>query len=473
MEKNISYINVDGEQYAVCDETARTAITKNENDIKTVNNVVKKAQLVESISWQEQDLNNYTTEGTYLLKGTRTSGDNMPILNEGAITARLTVLVTESSGNKVVTQVINLNNNAGGEGNVYIRSQQAGTWKPWGKLQTNVEVGQITPDDMSNLTDNGIYSGVCVDGSTVETFVLIVINNYLAASQAGFGAYVSQLKYAINLNRGNTVKTRTRDAYGIWNEWSEIGGYVLPEATETTLGGVKLGTIKDENNYFSAPVIMFKNGLGIRLDSKVLQQNSNRCISIKLSDEFLIDEDKGIRLSMDTRYYTTDTSVVFPLVYSKGITTDGIFIAKISGIPVHKYGGIMQSNYGMKLNYPIDIKNEIFEFYGGSLLNAITGGLIDSNYEYMIRCDISDIYNLSIDINRKIAGHIDNNRDSVSDTVYLFLRKLVPLSAGDIGIIIDCYILCGDSKVKYYKYTIPNFSDGGSTILVSSEMTEL
>lgn len=227
------------------------------------------AESVESINWGvENNLDDYTTEGVYNIKGNRVTGDNMPINNEGNITARLNVLVTESNDNKVVTQVLNLNNNQGGEGNVYIRSQQNGTWKPWGKLQTNVEVGQITPDDMSNLTDNGIYSGVCVDGTTIETFVLIVINNYLAASQAGFGSYVSQLKYAIDLNRGNTVKTRTRDAYGIWNKWSSIGGSI-ELATNKSYGLVRLGT-DNRNGYYSIKNINDdpELGLGIRLGTK-------------------------------------------------------------------------------------------------------------------------------------------------------------------------------------------------------------
>ena len=226
------------------------------------------AESIESINWDvENNLDDYTTEGVYNIKGNRVTGDNMPINNEGNITARLNVLVTESNDNKVVTQVLNLNNNQGGEGNVYIRSQQNGTWKPWGKLQTNVEVGQITPDDMSNLTDNGIYSGVCVDGTTIETFVLIVINNYLAATQAGFGAYVSQLKYAIDLNRGNTVKTRTRDAYGIWNDWSSIGGSI-ELATNKNYGLVRLGTTRE--GYY--PIGNMKDdpelGLGFRLGTE-------------------------------------------------------------------------------------------------------------------------------------------------------------------------------------------------------------
>lgn len=191
------------------------------------------------------DLNTYTDQGVYQIYTGSNEAKNYPIQTPANSVLRLTVLDSYDGNNHVITQVLNINNKAGGEGNIYIRSNQNHEWKPWGKLQTNVEVGQITPDGMSNLTDNGIYSGVCVDGATVETFVLIVINNYLAATQAGFGSYISQLKYAIDLNRGNTVKTRTRDAYGTWNEWSEIGGstYELPQATVDTLGGVRLGRV--------------------------------------------------------------------------------------------------------------------------------------------------------------------------------------------------------------------------------------
>ena len=283
------------------------------------------AESVESINWGvENNLDDYTTEGVYNIKGNRVTGDNMPINNEGNITARLNVLVTESNDNKVVTQVLNLNNNQGGEGNVYIRSQQNGTWKPWGKLQTNVEVGQITPDDMSNLTDNGIYSGVCVDGTTIETFVLIVINNYLAATQAGFGSYVSQLKYAIDLNRGNTVKTRTRDAYGIWNEWGEISTYILPNAAVGKLGGIMLGNINDgPDGGGYAPLTNITpsegSGAGIKMDSSVLK-NSNSGLTINYNGS--LERIKGLGLSVKLGTTLSVGKRVIPCALGSGVSLD-------------------------------------------------------------------------------------------------------------------------------------------------------
>lgn len=127
------------------------------------------------------DFNEYVEQGIYNI---HCMGDaiNSPINSTGEIKGRLTVLST-SFASPVITQVLNLNNNEGGEGNIYIRSQQNGKWKPWAKLQNNVEVGVVTLTDLDNdpFLDNGIFSGVCSD--TGETFVLICINNYAVAPQ--------------------------------------------------------------------------------------------------------------------------------------------------------------------------------------------------------------------------------------------------------------------------------------------------
>ena len=182
------------------------------------------------ILWDENNnLNDILNEGLYFIKGYKHNGDNIPILNDGPIAAKLTVISTDDNGgNKVVTQVLTLNNNAGGEGNVYVRSSQEGHWKPWGKLQTNIEVGQVTTLD--NLVDNGIYSGVLTDGSPTavgsfyDTFVLIVLNNYSVAGPLGTAQSISQLKYSLKLDATIDVVKRCRDEYGFWTEWESVGG---------------------------------------------------------------------------------------------------------------------------------------------------------------------------------------------------------------------------------------------------------
>ena len=185
---------------------------------------------VPDVDWPDgSNLDDYTTDGVYSIRGNRVEGDNIPILNDGPIAARLTVLTSDDNGgNKVVTQVLTLNNNAGGEGNVYVRSSQEGHWKPWGKLQTNIEVGQVTTLD--NLVDNGIYSGVSTDGSPTavgsfyDTFVLIVLNNYSVAGPLGVSQSISQLKYSLKLDATIEVAKRKRDEFGNWTEWESVGG---------------------------------------------------------------------------------------------------------------------------------------------------------------------------------------------------------------------------------------------------------
>jgi hypothetical protein len=127
-----------------------------------------------------------------------------------------------------ITQVLTLLNVGGGDGNIYVRTKQAGTWEPWGKLQTNIEVGAIGLGQSRNfdhLTDNGIYSGANIYSTgtgdngypltAYETFVLIVINGYLT------GGGVSQLKYSLLPDGTTCVATRTMQD-NEWSEWHDI-----------------------------------------------------------------------------------------------------------------------------------------------------------------------------------------------------------------------------------------------------------
>lgn len=219
---SINKVVVKGVSYAIEDSEAREKVGK-------------------AIVWNStQHLDSYKTAGVYLIDGKHLASDGFPINNTGTISARLTVLVTYSDdvSNVVITQVLNLNNNGGGEGNIYIRSYQNGVWKPWGKLQTNVEVNAIglgQEKTFDDLTDNGIYSGVNVYSvgtdnngypiTAYETFVLVVINAYLT------GGGISQLKYSLKENK-SFVETRTRTSG--WSEWSKLEG----NAEEVDLSGV-------------------------------------------------------------------------------------------------------------------------------------------------------------------------------------------------------------------------------------------
>jgi hypothetical protein len=160
--------------------------------------------------------------GTYRIKGEHTrTDDGLPLaMTSGGYTVDATLTVLNSSlengtgegDDYCVTQILSLSNRVGGDGNVYVRTAQSAdgrqwTWEPWGKLQTNIEVGQTYSLDV--YTDNGIYSGVYTNGSTVfETFVMIVINNYAVAGATGNERIISQLKYAVNIDGTVTVKKR-------------------------------------------------------------------------------------------------------------------------------------------------------------------------------------------------------------------------------------------------------------------------
>lgn len=168
------------------------------------------------------DLNTYIYSGVYLINTSSNEAKNYPIQTPVNSVLRLTVTDSYDGNDHVIVQVLNVNNNIGGEGGIYIRSNQNQTWKPWAKLQTNVEVGLIDQTKMDDLTDNGIYSGIL--STTGETFVIICINNYAIAQQVGV-QHISHLKYSLVVGTGEIkIEKRTRDAYGFWTDWEDIGG---------------------------------------------------------------------------------------------------------------------------------------------------------------------------------------------------------------------------------------------------------
>lgn len=194
------------------------------------------------VTWgAASNINSYVEAGTYIIQGERLStNDGLPIANSSpghTIAARLVVLNSSISGtgdsqDKCVTQILTLSNRTGGDGDVYIRTGSSSSinrlvggngWEQWGKMQQNIEVGQVI--SLNGLTGNGVYSGVYTNGSTFfETFVMVVINNYAVAGKTGTVRSISQFKYALNVDGTFSYKTRTGQGNtGIsWGEWVEI-----------------------------------------------------------------------------------------------------------------------------------------------------------------------------------------------------------------------------------------------------------
>lgn len=225
------------------------------------------------VTWgSASNMNDFKTPGVYEIYGERTrQDDNLPILNASSghsIAGRLYVVAStlQPANNEIcVTQFLMLSNRLGGDGNMYVRTYNENNngmngWSAWQKQMGMVEtlinsndttVGQEVfsgsaqkiGDGLNGMIDNGMYSGIYIDNLSytgtgsryylsapptfVETFVLVVINDYAASGQAGLPRRITQLKYAVDAITGqSTVKKRVGTGSNTisWGDWEDIGG---------------------------------------------------------------------------------------------------------------------------------------------------------------------------------------------------------------------------------------------------------
>ena len=228
------------------------------------------------------NMNDYTTAGVYNISGERTRyNDNLPINNTGGghtFSGRLFVydssLPTTGNDSKdcCVTQVLTLSNRVGGDGNMYIRTASGSTksnltWSKWGKLQTNIEVGEVY--SLDEFIDNGIYSGVYTDGSSfIETFVMIVINDYFAAGSIGNSRTVAQFKYAYDSYNNITVIKHRKLKDNSWTDWESISGGSNVAATVDTIGGIKPYKVNSSSTISASTDSTTSRYYGVQLDSQ-------------------------------------------------------------------------------------------------------------------------------------------------------------------------------------------------------------
>lgn len=213
-----------------------------------------------AIIWNDNShIDTYTTAGVYSITGERTNAtDGLPFSNAApghTFHARLVVLDssipgTGQSDDKCITQMLMLSNRTGGDGDIYVRTGRAATkeqldagngWEMWGKMQQNVQVGVVP--SLDNFTDNGIYSGIYISGNSVyETFVMVVINNYVAATATGKTRCISQFKYALNTDSNFGYKTRTgRGTTNIeWGSWVDLGAAKTSDIQDSAITAQKL-----------------------------------------------------------------------------------------------------------------------------------------------------------------------------------------------------------------------------------------
>ena len=267
-----------------------TKITANGIDFKVGNPI--------QVTWDSSsNMNNFKEPGVYEIYGERTKhDDNLPINNANtghSFFARLTVIAStlQPANNEIcITQMLLLSNRLGGDGNMYIRTYNENNspfnngWGLWKKFQ-GVEEGYIFTDTrklnqdfglqtyevgLNHMVDNGTYSGVYVneeaiiqngnlDGNGngtgslntdisqvkfIETFNLVVINDYAVAGQVnnmldslGMGEYkkerqICQIKTSTDYFSGtSSIKKRVCKGNGDeykdpanWSNWENIGG---------------------------------------------------------------------------------------------------------------------------------------------------------------------------------------------------------------------------------------------------------
>lgn len=237
---------------------------------------------ITKVTWDaNSNMNDFKTSGVYDIYGERTrQDDNLPILNASSghsIAARLTVVAStlQPANNEIcVTQFLMLSNRKGGDGNMYVRtynennSPAADWWTPWQKLQ-GIREGyiftdtiQVNPDGgvqqidgvtgLNNMIDNGIYSGIYIDDPTftsptfIDTFTLIVINNYAVVSKdSRLKRTISQLKYAVDaITNQASVKKRTKTDDDKWSDWEDIGA---GEISHTIIAEIKSKAVKSDS----------------------------------------------------------------------------------------------------------------------------------------------------------------------------------------------------------------------------------
>ena len=242
--------------------------------------VDKYEELLErQITWNANShINTITAAGVYNITGERTnSKDGLPMLNAASghtIHARLEVLDSSiapegKSDDICITQKLTLSNRVAGDGDVYIRtgrgtSKEAIQWETWGKLQQNIEVGEVTTLD--NLIDNGIYSGIWTNGSFINisyptTFVCVVINDYfLKKNNSSYKRKISQFVYGITAIDGTTeFKYRIKEGDEDWSNWEILN--------KKDIDSMITNAVKDATEAFNSRIDSLIDGAPDTLDT--------------------------------------------------------------------------------------------------------------------------------------------------------------------------------------------------------------
>ena len=328
------------------------------------------------VTWgNASNMNDYRTAGVYDIYGERTrQDDNLPILNASSghsIAARLTVVAStlQPANNEIcVTQFLQLSNRIGGEGTTYVRTYNENNngmngWSPWqkqiGMVETLINGDDVTVgqeifsqgsgnkigNGINGMIDNGMYSGIYIDNLSytgtskiyylsaqptfVETFVLIVINDYAVSGQAGLPRHITQLKYAVDAITGqSTVKKRIgtgNDAIS-WSDWTDIGG-----------GGSQEIDITDAVKAYGLPTLVEQGYIkeGVTYVAHILNKD--------LSDKTIVFDKQGkLADFFQTKYVVSPAGATIKFNYSllkgdEGYNSDNRVVSGIFLLDGGKY----------------------------------------------------------------------------------------------------------------------------------------
>ena len=393
-----------------------------------------------SFTWNNDtdpsNMNDFVVAGVYDIKGEHTrEDDNLPILNTGGghtFNARLTVLDSSITGSgnsddKCITQVLSFCNRLG-QGEVYIRTGKGSsldslTWEKWSTLQRNANVGQV--DNLDNLKDNGIYSGVWTKGSYNAyplTFVCIVINDYIVGIAP---RRISQFVYGLSKLNGTVVyQTRVWDdlknAWGAWEilNQKEITSMISNEIKKVTDGidPEKIDSIKDIVAWIDA------HGGDVTAIYNAIQQNTVK-INAEVNRATNKEQEIGNKLNEETQRATEAEGSLGIHISRVGETVN-----KTNADIAETKKNIASSLHASSVAYSVNItgKSDAGRTTFSAEIPAATtekAGVMTAGDKKKVNASIKNI-----DVNPNVDNvelDLEDNTEKTSQVMWYFLRQLL------------------------------------------------
>ena len=296
----------------------------------------------------------------------------------------------ELQKNRVIGQTLVLSQCDDGKTSIYSRSYSSigdgYKWSLWSKAQQDVQVGQVT--SLDGYIHSGTYSGVYVNGTHSENFVIEVIDNQSTAAAKGMTRSISQFKYALNVDGTFSYKTRTGvgNTTISWGEWVDLGAADTTDIQDNSITAQKLSigvrdTIENAGQELTLPLKLtayvehstplpagtvitdFGNYEGtIAFSTEIPYNNGNY---LKVTKELL-----PYRLPTDVRSCRPSQDIDTIITYSTGVKGDAEALKK------YKPSKMIYSITGYDRNARLDVSKYASTFAQGRILSQVCGDAI-------------------------------------------------------------------------------------------------